>query len=86
MNTKQLHADRVEHNYHDFSHETLDQENEDEELTTNRNGEQNFPVKLHYMLSDMENDGLDHIVSWQPHGRCFVVHKQHEFVKFVLPL
>lgn len=52
----------------------------------NGRGEQNFPFKLHYMLSDLEKDGLDHIVSWQPHGRCFVVHKQKEFVKHILPL
>ena len=46
----------------------------------------NFPVKLHYMLSDMQADGLDHIVSWQPHGRAFVVHKPKEFVSQVLLL
>jgi hypothetical protein len=50
------------------------------------NSEQNFPVKLHYMLSDMEADGLDHIVSWQPHGRCFIVHKPADFVAQILPL
>ena len=48
--------------------------------------EANFPVKLHYMLSDMEADGLDHIVSWLPHGRSFVVHKPKEFVSQVLLL
>jgi hypothetical protein len=49
-------------------------------------GEQNLPVKLHYMLSDLETSGMDHIVSWQPHGRCFLVHKQHQFIENVLPL
>jgi hypothetical protein len=53
--------------------------------STNRS-EKNFPVKLHYMLSELEWDGLDHIVSWQPHGRCFVVHKQKEFVERIIPL
>jgi hypothetical protein len=48
--------------------------------------EQNFPVKLHYMLSDMEADGLAHIVSWQPHGRSFTVHKPSAFVQQILPL
>ena len=38
--------------------------------------DRNFPVKLHYMLSELESDGQDHIVSWAPHGRCFVVHDQ----------
>ena len=31
--------------------------------------EQNFPRKLHYMLTSVEGDGQSHIVSWQPHGR-----------------
>jgi hypothetical protein len=46
----------------------------------------NFPIKLHYLLSDLEIDGLDDIVSWQPHGRCFVVHKKQEFMENILPL
>jgi len=28
-----------------------------------------FPVKLHYMLADVEKDGLDDIISWHVHGR-----------------
>jgi hypothetical protein len=48
--------------------------------------ESNFPVKLHYMLSEIEKDGLAHIVSCQPHGRCFVVHKQKAFVEQILHL
>jgi len=32
--------------------------------------DQSFPMKLHFMLNDIEQDGLAHIVSWQPHGRC----------------
>jgi len=37
------------------------------------------------MLDDAELKGFDDIVSWQPHGRCFVVHKVTEFVDKVLP-
>jgi hypothetical protein len=44
-----------------------------------------FPVKLHDMLDQIEADGLGHVVSWQPHGRCFVVHKPKEFVNHVMP-
>lgn len=43
-----------------------------------------FPSKLHAMLSDLEIQGLSHIVSWQPHGRCFLVHRPDDFVKDVL--
>jgi hypothetical protein len=44
-----------------------------------------FPVKLHTMLDAIERDGYAHIVSWQPHGRCFVVHKPKEFVSHIMP-
>jgi HSF-type DNA-binding len=33
-----------------------------------------FPVRLHRMLERIEQDGYGHVVSWQLHGRCFVVH------------
>ena len=44
-----------------------------------------FPVKLHKMLEGNAANGLEHIASWQPHGRCFVVHNQQEFVDLVMP-
>lgn len=44
-----------------------------------------FPVKLHACLTELERQGLSHIASFQPHGRSFLVHKQHEFVTQVLP-
>jgi hypothetical protein len=44
-----------------------------------------FPEKLHYVLSDMEKDGLQHIASWQPHGRCFIVHDRKLFTEKILP-
>jgi hypothetical protein len=44
----------------------------------------NFPVKLHYVLSELEKDGLQDVASWAPHGRCFKVHQTEEFVESVL--
>jgi hypothetical protein len=44
----------------------------------------NFPDQLHYILSEVKNDGLSHVVSWQPHGRCFKVHDQKLLVDKVL--
>ena len=43
-----------------------------------------FPVKLHHMLEHVDALGLNSIVSWQSHGRCFVVHKQQEFVDRIM--
>ena len=44
-----------------------------------------FPEKLHFMLSQMDPCDTAHIVAWQPHGRCFVVHKPKEFVEDIMP-
>eukprot|EP00977_Amphora_coffeiformis_P027532 scaffold34619_cov183-Amphora_coffeaeformis.AAC.9 len=73
--------------YRDFSNETEQESQAILNSTKNcYHSEAIFPVKLHYMLSDMEADGLAHIVSWQPHGRCFIVHKPKEFGETILPL
>jgi hypothetical protein len=83
---------KVAHNYNDYANEVEKGEERtgnlliEEHTSMNRRGEQNFPVKLHYMLNELEKDGMDDIVSWQPHGRCFLVHKQQQFVEQVLPL
>eukprot|EP00978_Attheya_sp_CCMP212_P034706 scaffold146825_cov35-Attheya_sp.AAC.1 len=94
--TAKLH-DRhfVRHNYHDHSRDTelkvQIHEHKDEvcdgDHKPRRHGGVSiaFPVKLHDMLESIEGDGLGHIVSWQPHGRAFVVHKPKEFVEDVMP-
>ena len=45
-----------------------------------------WPIQLHDMLSSVEADGFAHVISWQPHGRCFIVHKPEEFVNDVMPI
>lgn len=44
-----------------------------------------FPTKLHHMLSMVDIMGLNHIVSWKPHGRAFEVKDVDQFVTFILP-
>jgi hypothetical protein len=44
-----------------------------------------FPLKLHRLLDTIEQDGYGDVVSWQPHGRAFSVHKPAEFVSVVMP-
>lgn len=44
-----------------------------------------FPVKLHHLLDAISIDGKDDVISWMPHGRCFMVHKPKEFVTSVMP-
>jgi hypothetical protein len=44
-----------------------------------------FPENLHNMLSACAAEGLDDVVAWQPHGRCFLVRKKKEFVEKIMP-
>jgi hypothetical protein len=84
--TKRINEQRNEavvHTYHDHANEIKTVAGNTGESNS---GEESFPYKLHYMLTELEKDGMDDIVSWQPHGRCFLVHKQKAFVEKVLPL
>ena len=45
-----------------------------------------FPVRLHDMLLHLEQAGVSHIASWQPHGRSFKVHQPTQFVECILPM
>jgi hypothetical protein len=58
---------------------------EEESNEQNHSTERCFPSQLFVMLTKLENDGLSHIVSWQPHGRAFLVHQRDEFINVVLP-
>ena len=80
----------TKHTYHDFSHVPPPAAGAADEEGASNGGEprlgRTFPLRLHHMLSQLEMDHLAHIVSWQPHGRCFLVHKQQDFVDLILPL
>jgi HSF-type DNA-binding len=70
----------VVHDYHDHS------QDEDDNVTNDRWCVSTlFPLKLHEVLEEVARDGLDYIVSWAPHGRCFTVHMPKEFVDQILP-
>jgi hypothetical protein len=80
MNPKNDESNTSDRLYRDFASV------EEKDLQTTSKKDTNFPEKLHYMLSDMEKDGLQHVASWQSHGRCFLVHDQKLFARKVLPL
>jgi len=78
-NNKHPHL-MVQHNYHDHAQDPIfdcsDQEKQ------NLGGVATpFPIRLYEMLSTLGNH-CD-VVSWQPHGRCFVVHKPDEFTRLL---
>ena len=81
----------VQHNYHDYSRIVTDPEDEGTIKLVSRTPAKGgvsvpFPFKLHDMLESVIDEGLGHIVSWQPHGRAFAVHNAQEFVRDVMPL
>jgi len=71
----------VEHDYHDHALDVSPDFHED--LPARGGVTTPFPLKLHEMLDGVIAEGLEHVVSWQPHGRCFVVHKPKEFVELL---
>jgi len=77
----------VDHTYHDYSNEIDDHMDMiDDPRRKNKGGVAiPFPFKLHQLLEDTEKNGHESIISWQPHGRSFVVHKPKEFVAEILP-
>ena len=74
----------VEHNYHDHYHDPR------EEAVVDHSGSRGgvavaFPEKLHEMLLAVEEEHLEEVISWQPHGRCFLIHQKERFVNDVMP-
>jgi len=77
----------TQHNYHDHALDPVN--NEHLEAHQDKNGHTHhhmmaFPLKLYDMLERVEAEGKQDIVSWQSHGRCFVVHDSAKF-KQLLP-
>jgi HSF-type DNA-binding len=72
----------VNHDYHDYG-AVIDSGND---FVRTRGGILSpFPLKLHAILDAIEQDGYDKVISWQPHGRCFIIHKPKDFVEYVMP-
>jgi hypothetical protein len=74
----------VVHDYHDFANEPDDPA---KTPIRRRKGGVNtpFPIILHRVIAQVEEDGYGHIFGWQPHGRAFLIHKAKEFNEFILP-
>ena len=44
-----------------------------------------FPLLLHNMLSQVEQDGLAHIFSWMPNGKAIKIHDKKAFIETIIP-
>lgn len=80
----------VQHNYHDHALERAEVGDSLQAISSpvrQRGGVTTpFPIRLHQVLDKVEQqDGLADIISWQPHGRCFVIHQPKQFVQYVMP-
>lgn len=83
----------VDHTYHDHLYDPVDLPSAISLSNVNSKNKKgprggvtvSFPEKLHEMLCTVVKEGLEDIVSWQPHGRCFLVRKKNEFVNEVMP-
>ena len=65
----------VQHDYHDHANDVPS----DEAKSFNK-----FPMRLFALLDQAQHDQIAHIISWQPHGRCFAIHKPKE-LQAILP-
>lgn len=84
IKTQQKHC--VQHNYHDHAFDSGDALEADKPMVSKGGVTVPFPLKLHDMLEHIElnEPELADVVSWQPHGRCFLVHKPKLFADTVL--
>ncbi len=77
----------TEHKYHDYANVTelpmqLASQSENRGLGGVCNP---FPVVLYTLLSEASLFGFSDIISWQPHGRSFLIHRSKEFVRDIVP-
>ena len=49
------------------------------------NKQMSFPLLLYWILEEAVDMGYDHIVSWRPHGRAFVIHDKEALERVVMP-
>ena len=75
----------VKHNYQDHSDITAAQAASVPKNRRRGGVAVHFPVRLHEALDQIAADGNGAIISWQPHGRCFVIHKPKEFEMEIMP-
>lgn len=74
----------IQHDYHDHSLVVESIAAANVVTEESRRPPPPFPIKHHQMLEYVDADGNAHVVSCQPHGRCFVVHQPEAF-KEILP-
>lgn len=87
LTSKGYERHRVKHDYHDYACVMEVPSQVEMEIAAKASGGVNnpFPTILHKMLSESEVMRFSHLISWQSHGRSFLIHKPREFVRDVVP-
>ena len=79
----------VSHDYHDLKDAPIMTEEAGGsgklQAVRHRGAVKQFPSKLYDILSKAHEEGSESIVSWQPHGRCFIVRKPEAFTGEIMP-
>jgi hypothetical protein len=85
LTTKGFKRHFAEHNYHDYA-QLKPSELDPDKIKATQGGVHNpFPAVLHKMMEDAEDKDFTNVVSWQSHGRAFLIHEPKTFVADVLP-
>lgn len=74
----------VQHNYHDLATEPDSIIGSDHESSSGLSDDA-FPMRLHRMLDEVDKEGYAHIISWQPHGRAFIIRDTCLFSQIIMP-
>ena len=80
---------KVTHSYHDYSQTSFTEymrAHPNQKPARVYRHQPSFISSLHNLLEYARATNQESIVSWQPHGRAFIVHEPEEFAKNILPL
>jgi hypothetical protein len=83
LTAKGDHRQYVKHSYSDRANEIVETLTESDENTLRLYRKDSvggtFPIKLQIVLKVVEKLNQEHIISWLPHGRSFMIHRPREF-------
>lgn len=87
LTSKGYERHRVKHDYHDYAQALELPSQLEMDMAVKASGGVNnpFPTILHKLLTETDMMGFSHLISWQSHGRSFLIHKPRDFVRDVVP-